>query len=220
MNDRVKSLVQSAGQAAAQGRWEQAEQLWQQVRALDPGNAAALHSLGMHAFRRGDLAEAEGLLQAAHRAAPAEPMILLSLAHVLRERGDEAGEQRAIDASLVADAYFLPGLLARGNLYERRGRPKLAAEQFRNALKIAPPEAAWPPALRPQLEHARQAVEANARRLPGRAHRRRAGAAGSGGGPALPRGRGDHQRPRQALPLRVQPALRAALAGHPVLRAA
>jgi aspartyl/asparaginyl beta-hydroxylase (cupin superfamily) len=165
MNDRVKSLVQSAGQAAAQGRWEQAEQLWQQVRALDPGNAAALHSLGMHAFRRGDRAEAEGLLQAAHRAAPAEPMILLSLAHVLRERGDEAGEQRAIDASLVADAYFLPGLLARGNLYERRGRPKLAAEQFRNALKIAPPEAAWPPALRPQLEHARQAVEANARRL-------------------------------------------------------
>ncbi len=165
MDDRVKSLAQSASQAAAQGRWDQAEQLWQQVRALDPVHPAALHSLGMHAFRRGDLAEAEGLLQAARAAAPREPMILLSLAHVLRERGDAPGELRAIDAALAADAYFLPGLLAKGSLLERHGRPKAAAEFYRNALKVAPPEPAWPPALRAQLAHAQVAVDDNGRRL-------------------------------------------------------
>lgn len=165
MNERVKPLVQAAGQAAAQGRWDQAEQLWQQVRALEPGNPQALHSLGMHAFKRGDLAEAEGLLQAAHTAAPREPMILLSLAHVLRERGSAQGEMRAIDASLAADAYFLPGLLAKGEALERLGRPKAAATFYRNALRVAPPESGWPPALRGQLAHARQAVDAHGRQL-------------------------------------------------------
>lgn len=165
MDDRVKSLAQAASLAAAQGRWEQAEQLWQQVRSLAPQHPQALHSLGMHAFRRGDLAEAEGLLRAAQAVAPREPVVLLSLAHVLRERGDAPGEMRAIDQCLAADPYFLPGLLAKGNALERGGRPKAAAEFFRNALKVAPPEPAWPPALRDQLVQARAAVEANGRRF-------------------------------------------------------
>jgi aspartyl/asparaginyl beta-hydroxylase (cupin superfamily) len=135
------------------------------VLALDARHPQALHSLGVHAFRRGDLAEAQGLLQAAHAAEPRDPAVLLSLAFVLRERGDIAGEQRAIDASLAAEPYFLPSLLAKAAVLERLGRPKAAAEQYRNSLKVAPAEPHWPPMLRDQLRHARQVVEADGRRM-------------------------------------------------------
>jgi aspartyl/asparaginyl beta-hydroxylase (cupin superfamily) len=84
-------------------------------------------------------------------------MILHTLGVVRREAGDAAGEWQAITASLAADAYFLPGLLAKGAYQERMGRPKTAAITYRNALRIAPPN--WPEALRPQLEHARAAVD-------------------------------------------------------------
>lgn len=150
--------MRSATLAANQGRWEEAERLWQRVHATDPNQPQALFSLGVHAFRRGRLAEARELLQAAHRAAPRDPPILLSLAVVLRELGDATGELRALDAALALDPYFLPAMLAKGALHERQGRLRAAATVYRNALKTAPPEAQWPPGLRPQLEQAQRRV--------------------------------------------------------------
>lgn len=165
MNDTLKSLVQAAGVAAGQGRWHEAEQLWKQVLAVDPRHPQALYSLGVHAFRRGQLAEALELLKAAHVAAPRDPVVLLSLSVVLRELGDGAGELKAIDAALAADEYFLPGLLAKADFLERRNRPRAAAVVYGNALKTAPPEPQWPAALRNQLLHARSQVLRNGQEL-------------------------------------------------------
>jgi aspartyl/asparaginyl beta-hydroxylase (cupin superfamily) len=157
MSEQVAALAQAAGRAANAGRWQEAEQLWLQVRAAEPNHPQALYSLGVHAFQRQDFKGADALLQQAHHAAPGDPMILHTLGVVRREAGDSAGEWQAIGASLAADAYFLPGLLAKGAFQERFGRTKAAAITFRNALRIAPPQ--WPEALRPQLEHARAAVD-------------------------------------------------------------
>lgn len=155
MNVSLNSLIDAAGKAAGQGRWNDAEQLWKRVQAIDPKHPQALYSLGVHAFKRGQLAEALQALQAAHAVSPQDPVVLLSMSVVLREQGNDAAELKAIDASLAADPYFLAGLLAKAEWLERKGRVRAAATIYGNALKAAPPEAHWPAALRSQLMHAR-----------------------------------------------------------------
>jgi aspartate beta-hydroxylase len=165
VNESVNSLVRAAGDAASQGRWQAAEQLWKQVLGIDPRHPQALYSLGVHAFQRGELDDALQILQAAHAAAPKDPVVLLSVSVVLREKGDAASELRAIEAALAADPYFLPALVSKAAWLERQGRRKAAATVYRNALKVAPQEQHWPPALRPQLQHGRQLVEQLGREL-------------------------------------------------------
>lgn len=159
MTPELANLVQAAGNAAKEGRWQDAERLWSQVRALQPDHPQALYSLGIHALQKGDSLGAMEMLQAAHRAAPADPMILLTLGVVLRERGDTAGEWNAINAALAIDPYFLAGLLAKAGFMERSGKRRAAADLYRNALKVAPPEPYWPEMLRPQLAHAQAQVQ-------------------------------------------------------------
>lgn len=149
----IRSWIEAATRAAAEGRWQEAGRSWRQVLALQPGHPQALYALGVDAFRRGDLGEALQSLQAAHLSAPGDPVILLSIARVQCERGDVESERRAIEASLAADPYFLQGLLAKAAFLERAGQPKAAMGQYRNALKVAPSEERWPPALREQLLH-------------------------------------------------------------------
>ncbi|MDN5924453.1 MAG: tetratricopeptide repeat protein, partial [Xanthomonadales bacterium] len=158
MND-VRGLVQAALAAVNQGRWNEAEQIWHQVLAIDPRHPQALYSVGVHAFKRGQLSEALQALQAAHAAAPQDPVVLLSVAAVLREQGDRVAELKAIEACLAADPYFLPGLLAKATHLEQHGQRKDAAVVYGNALKVAPAQAQWPAALRPQLQHAHELVQ-------------------------------------------------------------
>lgn len=158
MSEQVAALAQAAGRAANAGRWAEAEQLWTQVRGLQPNNPQALYSLGVHAFQRRDFNAATELLRAAHRVTPGDPLVLHTLGVVRREAGDAAGEWEAISASLAADPYFLPGLLARADFQARTGRPKAAVVSYRHALTVAPPQTHWPEALRPQLAHAREVV--------------------------------------------------------------
>ncbi len=158
VNAQVDQLVQAAGLASRAGRWQEAEGLWRQVRAIAPQHPQALYSLGIHALQRGDTQEAVALLQAAHQAAPRDPMILLSLGMVQRERGDSAAEGEAIAASLAIDPYFLPGLLAKAGYRERQGQARAAAQDYRNALTVAPPPPHWPEMLKPQLQHAQAVV--------------------------------------------------------------
>lgn len=160
LNEQVNQLVQAAGLASRAGRWQEAEKLWQQVRAIAPQHPQALYSLGIHAFQQGDTQGAIELLHAAHRAAPNDPMILLSIGVVQRERGNSAAEWEAISASLAADPYFLAGLLAKASFFERSGKPRAAADAYRNALTVAPPQPHWPDMLKNQLLHASQRVEA------------------------------------------------------------
>lgn len=155
----INALVTAANAAASQGRWDQAEVVWRKVLALDPRHPQALYTLGVHAFKRGQLDEALTTLKAAHAVAPGDPVVLLSISVVLREQGDSAGELAALQASLAADPYFLPGLLAKADHLERHRQPRAATAVYRNALKVAPPEPHWPPALRSQLLHGRAVVQ-------------------------------------------------------------
>ena len=152
-------MVSAAGAAAAAGRWQEAEQWWSRVHALDPGHVQALFSLGMHAHQRGDMASALELLRDAQRRAPRDPMILLSLARVHRDAGQPQAEWGAITTALGIDPYLVPGLLAKGEFLEQQQQSRAAAAAFRNVLKVVPEEAQWSPALRRRLQHAQSVVQ-------------------------------------------------------------
>ncbi len=158
MDDQIGGLAAAAGVAAAAGRWDEAECLWGQVRTREPGNTQALYSLGVHAYRRGDRAGALELLHAARAGAPHDPMVLLTIGVIHRDAGEDDHEWAAIMAALAADPYFLPALLSKGEFLERHRRRSAAAAVFRDALKVAPPEPQWPPALRRRLQHAQDAI--------------------------------------------------------------
>jgi aspartate beta-hydroxylase len=155
----VESLVREAGRMANAGRWSEAEQLWREVRRIQPDHPQALFSLGFHALQRGEAAAADELLRAARKLAPRDPVVLLTLAAAATARGDASAAREAIDAVLTLDPYFLPGLLARAGWFERFGSAVSAANTYANALKVAPPPRQWPDALREQLEHARRVVD-------------------------------------------------------------
>lgn len=158
-NERIAALIAEAGAAASAGQWQQAEQLWTQVRQLAPTHPQALYSLGVHAYQRGDATAALEYLAGARASSPGDPMIVLTIAVVKQAQGDVDGEWQAISAALALDAYFLPGLLAKAAFLQARGRPRAAAGVYRDALKVAPPEPQWPAVLRRKLALATQAVE-------------------------------------------------------------
>lgn len=155
----IEIWTADATRAVGEGRWQDAERLWRRVLDVDPSHAQALYSIGVHAFQRGLLTEALSAMQAANAASPRDPMVLLSIGRVKTEQGDFDGALDAIDASLTADPYFLPALLAKADLFERKGQMKAAMAVYRNALKVAPPESGWPVALRPQLQRGHALVQ-------------------------------------------------------------
>lgn len=139
--------------------------MWGQVRELDPHHVQALFSLGVHAHRRGDCIGALELLRSARAAAPGDPMIPLTISVVHRDVNDPDAEWKALIESLAIDPYFLPSLLGKGEFLQRRGKSRAAAAVFRDALRVAPPEPQWPPALRRRLQQAREAVHADTEEL-------------------------------------------------------
>ncbi len=126
----------------------------------DPRSTALIRD-AMNALQAGDAMRALAVLDEAGAVDPADAEVPLNRALALRMRGDLPGALRALDAALAIEPYSLLALLSKGALVEQLGRPRDAAKIFRNALKVAPSEAALPPHLKPVLEHARQAVAKN-----------------------------------------------------------
>ena len=162
MSSDLETLVLRARATAGAGRMEEAEALWREVNRLDPHHPGALYSLGVHALQRRDLQTALSFLTASVAVNPGDAMARMTQAVVLRDLGDDAGEDAAIQGALEVDPYFLPALLARGAALERAGQPTDAAVVYRNVLSIAPDDRYWPGYLRDQMSHARAIVQKSA----------------------------------------------------------
>lgn len=158
----IDDLARRAGAAANAGRWQDAERLWGEVRALQPDHPQALYALGVHAMQRRDFAAARDFLEAAVKVSPQDMLAWLTLAVARRERGDAGGEAAAIDAALAVDPYFLPAMLAKAQQLERRGDQRGANFYYGAAVKFAPPEPNWPGELRSQLQRAKEIAERHA----------------------------------------------------------
>ncbi|MEQ1783616.1 MAG: aspartyl/asparaginyl beta-hydroxylase domain-containing protein [Hyphomonadaceae bacterium] len=149
-------LAREAEAAVNAGRWDIAEGLWREVRRADPQHPKAAFSLGIHALRRRDYANASALLANACEATPLDPFMWLTLSRAKFGIGDDAGERDAIERALSADPYFVPAILAKAQRLRRvGGNIASAAFYFRTAVRVAGPEDQWPEMLRQQLTEAR-----------------------------------------------------------------
>lgn len=92
-------------------------------------------SAGFAALQRGDLAAAR---QAFDQAAGegGNPAAWWGLSKVHRSLGQAVEEEAALDRALQIDAYYMPALLAKGDLFAERGDRRAANAYYRAGLKI------------------------------------------------------------------------------------
>ncbi|RZJ44001.1 MAG: aspartyl beta-hydroxylase, partial [Brevundimonas sp.] len=89
----------------------------------------------------------------------------LNRALALRLLDDFHGSLRALDDALAMEPYDFVALLAKATLLEKLGGERVAADTYRNALKIAPPRERCPPAVTAQIDHADTIVRRHAEAL-------------------------------------------------------
>jgi tetratricopeptide (TPR) repeat protein len=154
----VTGLVNAAMAAAKVGDNAEVSRLWNEVLRQDSDHPMALFYLGRQALAAQDPNTAIMLLKRAAARNPAEPVIQLNIAYAAAAIGDIATESQALETALKIDPYFHPALLNKGVLLERRGKKREAAQIYRSALKITPPEEQLPPSIRAHAIRAKQAV--------------------------------------------------------------
>ncbi len=155
---RINELARAAGEFMQAGRLDDAARVWEQLLAIAPNHPRALLHLGQHRLYRKNTDAARSLLERAALADPANPVVTLNLSVAYRTMGDVQGEMAALTRTLTIDPHYLPAMLARGALFERIGKPKRAAQIYKDVVSIAPPVdrvEAW---LAKPLEHAHAVV--------------------------------------------------------------
>src|ERR1700749_4428 len=158
---RVDALVQNALQLMQQRRLDDAARAWNAVLSASPDHPQALLHLGQHQLYRGDAMGALPLLHRAAEANPKDPAVFLNLSFAYRALGNSDQELAALQGALAIDAYFFPALLAKGAVLEKTGKNRQAADAYKNALLIAPPEDQLPEAVKTAMARARKAIADN-----------------------------------------------------------
>jgi aspartate beta-hydroxylase len=162
---RIRQLIESATQAFAAGRAQDAERLLRQAEAEAPGHPLVLNEIARRMLLAGNPAGAYEVLEQAIKGDPSDPSMWLNLAAALRglKRGDE--EMAALAKVLALEPRNMRALLQAASLQEIRGKPRDAAATYRKALQLIPAGVEPPPTMRPVLQHAKETVEANDRAL-------------------------------------------------------
>lgn len=174
----IRRLVGEARAATAGNRVDDALSAWRRIAELDPAHPEAAFRLGSLALVSGEHGRAVELLGIAAAGSLREPLAAHRLAMAHRALGDASAELEALERALAIQPYFLAALLQKAELQQRLGQTRAAARTWRNALKIAPPEAQWPAELRGALEKARAAVVADEQALESHLRSRLGSAAG------------------------------------------
>jgi len=100
-------------------------------------NLQEITAAGFAAMQRGDLQGARRLFDEAVAAGIADAAVWFGLARVYRTLGPLAEERAALDRALQMDAYYMPALLARGDLFASAGDRRAANAYYVAGLKIA-----------------------------------------------------------------------------------
>jgi len=154
-----QDLLRAARDAESAGDATAARLTYERILEIN-----ARHDRALTALARLELAsgKAEPALVWLERMTPAElePAVLTDLfllkAAALRmlRRHDE--EVIALQSALTVDPYCWPALLQKAELFERQGKPKAAAQLYRDVLKISPPPEYRPEAFKKPLARADQ----------------------------------------------------------------
>ncbi len=174
MNDSVSAsdqLLEQARAHARAGRVAPAEASYRAILASTPDNAESLNFVGVCAMARGELADAQRMLERAAELEPEQPEIWksLGLVHLGADRATDA--LAAFDRALQFDPQHLVVRLHRGAALERLGRTYDAVANYYGAIIAAQNQGQWlsdattAPGLRVAVKHAMRSVNENRRRL-------------------------------------------------------
>jgi len=117
--------------------------------------------------RQGDARGALEMLDAARAEHDGSVDLHMNIAIAQRALGDYPAAIVALNAALAIEPYTFMAHLSKGFLLEQMGQERNAAEVYRNALRIAPPEEQLPPALRQQVAHAEAVIARQAAAMAG-----------------------------------------------------
>jgi aspartate beta-hydroxylase len=163
----TEPLMRQALELNRAGRMEESHGVWERVLALDPDHADALYHMGQRSLHIGKPEEARSLFERALLRASGAPLVHLALAQAANKLGNADDELAALNRVLSLDPYFTNALLAKGALYEKRKKLRMAGANYRNALKTLRPGSEIHPQLRTALEHAARVVDDQRRALDG-----------------------------------------------------
>jgi tetratricopeptide (TPR) repeat protein len=118
------------------GQLAEAEAACRGILAAAPGNADALHLLGLIRKQRGDADGAEQHLAASVVAAPGRADFRHNLANLLRARGKLPAAESAYRAALAINSAFRPARLGLAGLYNELGRHAEAETEARRLVAV------------------------------------------------------------------------------------
>ena len=160
-------LVDEARRATAAGANERAIELLESALRSEPDSPAILNLLANRLIAKGDAQRATPLLERASELDPKAAALWLNLASAHRERGLAEAEEEALNRALALEPYLLPGLLQKGELYERQNRLSESLKVYSAVVTIAAQLRDIPPGIQPRIEHARQTVSTIREKLAG-----------------------------------------------------
>jgi tetratricopeptide (TPR) repeat protein len=141
-NPEHLDLLRRAVEQHQAGRIEDAEALYHQVLADDPGNADALNLLGVIAFARTQYGEAQAFYRRAIAANPRVAAAHFNLGNLLDAVGDVEAALAAYWQTLKLNPTFVGAHLGLGVACFKQGRMEDAAGHFRAAIDVAPQDGA------------------------------------------------------------------------------
>ena len=152
--DALQALADQAEHYLRLGQFDAAAQAFERLRLAAPDHSRALAFFAMHAHRQGDLASARELIDRAAAGHPRSALVQAQRATILLAGGERETALAALLDALALDPQFVPARLDAAILLEDLGRPREAAEHYRQALLKLPTPPPAPLAERVARAHA------------------------------------------------------------------
>lgn len=133
-----EKAIQAIMQCLGTGRLAEAEKFSRQVLKIEPGNAGALHALGLSFYLRRNYPEAIIHIQKAVEVEGRNAQFLCNLAECHRRCGAPEKALPLFEKSLLVQPDFLKAHLGMGNALRDLKRFEEAVARFRLALAISP----------------------------------------------------------------------------------
>lgn len=131
-------MLEQAVHWHGQGRLAEAERLYRQLLAANPGFADARHMLGVLKAQQGHNNEAHDLLAPVVAANPCDPLALANFGNVLRALGRHDEALQKLDAAVALSPRDPQGWCNRGNVLQDMGRFEEALADYGRALSLRP----------------------------------------------------------------------------------